>query len=282
MRRYPEWLKQSFSADGTREEVRTLLTDLKLLTVCEEALCPNLPECWGKRQMTVMILGERCTRRCTFCAVEHGRLKPLDPDEPQRVAEAANRLGLTHLVITSVARDDLADEGAGHFVRVIEAVRAKNPGMTIEVLVPDFHGRVELITDVLSAKPEVFAHNLETVERLSGILRPQAEYRRSLAVLRVAKEQSGSLVKSSLMLGCGEAVDEVRRAFEDLVAVGCTHLTLGQYLRPTPQHLPVIEYLSPKRFERYAALAYQAGFRWVKSGPFVRSSYHAVEALKGC
>ena len=282
MRRYPEWLKQSFSADGTREEVRTLLTDLKLLTVCEEALCPNLPECWGKRQMTVMILGERCPRRCTFCAVEHGRLKPLDPDEPQRVAEAANRLGLTHLVITSVARDDLADEGAGHFVRVIEAVRAKNPGMTIEVLVPDFHGRVELITDVLSAKPEVFAHNLETVERLSGILRPQAEYRRSLAVLRVAKEQSGSLVKSSLMLGCGEAVDEVRRAFEDLVAVGCTHLTLGQYLRPTPQHLPVIEYLSPKRFERYAALAYQAGFRWVKSGPFVRSSYHAVEALKGC
>ena len=282
MRRYPEWLKQSFSADGTREEVRTLLTDLKLLTVCEEALCPNLPECWGKRQMTVMILGERCTRRCTFCAVEHGRLKPLDPDEPQRVAEAANRLGLTHLVITSVARDDLADEGAGHFVRVIEAVRAKNPGMTIEVLVPDFHGRVELITDVLSAKPEVFAHNLETVERLSGILSPQAEHRRSLAVLRVAKEQSGSLVKSSLMLGCGEAVDEVRRAFEDLVAVGCTHLTLGQYLRPTPQHLPVIEYLSPKRFERYAALAYQAGFRWVKSGPFVRSSYHAVEALKGC
>lgn len=279
MRRYPEWLKQSFSTDGTRREVRGLLQELDLVTVCEEARCPNLQECWGKRQLTFMILGDHCTRRCRFCAVEHGRLMPVDPDEPHRVAEAAKRLGLTHLVITSVARDDLDDEGAGQFVRVLQAVWAGTPGITIEVLVPDFHGRIELISEVLSARPTVFAHNLETVERLSATLRPQADYRRSLAVLRVARERSDGIVKSSLMLGCGERVEEVQRALDDLVAAGCGHLTLGQYLRPTPQHLPVIETLSPKRFAMYEALAYDAGFRWVKAGPFVRSSYHAVEAL---
>jgi lipoic acid synthetase len=228
-----------------------------------------------------MILGDRCTRSCRFCAVAHGRPQPVDAAEPERVAEAVKRLGLLHVVITSVARDELADEGAGQFMKVIQAIRARNPGATVEVLVPDFHGRIELIADVMSVHPEVFAHNVETVERLSKTLRPQADYRRSLGVLRVARELSGmSLIKSSLMLGCGEAEDEVRRTFDELLAVGCTHLTLGQYLRPTPQHLPVVGYLSPERFAAYEALAYQAGFQWVKAGPFVRSSYHAVDALR--
>ncbi len=279
---YPEWLKQRFSTDGTRQMVRSLLQELALTTVCEEALCPNWQECWGQRQVTFMILGDRCTRSCRFCAVAHGRPRPVDATEPDRVAEAVKRLALVHVVITSVARDDLADEGAGQFVRVIEAVRVSNPGITVEVLVPDFHGRVELITRVMSAQPDVFAHNVETVERLSTALRPQADYRRSLGALRVARELSGTrIVKSSLMLGCGEQVEEMQRTFEELLAVGCTHLTLGQYLRPTPQHLPVVEHLSPERFAVYESLAYHAGFQWVRAGPFVRSSYHAVDALVG-
>ncbi|MBI4354008.1 MAG: lipoyl synthase [Candidatus Omnitrophica bacterium] len=282
MRHYPEWLKQQFSSDGTRRMVRSLLQELALTTVCEEALCPNWQECWGQQQLTFMILGDRCTRSCRFCAVAHGRPRTVDVTEPDRVAEAVKRLGLIHVVITSVARDDLADEGAGQFVRVIQAVRARNPGVTVEVLVPDFHGRIELIADVMSVHPDVFAHNVETVERLSKTLRPQAEYRRSLGVLRVARELSGrTLIKSSLMLGCGEEEEEVRQTCDELAAVGCTHLTLGQYLRPTPQHLPVVEYLSPERFAAYEALAYHAGFQWVKAGPFVRSSYHAVDALTG-
>ena len=281
MRRYPPWLKKSFSPDGTARTVRGLLDGLGLATVCESAACPNLRECYSQRQLTFMILGERCTRPCRFCAVDQGRPQPVSPDEPQRVAEAVHRLGLQHVVITSVTRDDLADEGAEHFVRVIEAVRSRNPGSTVEVLVPDFHARPELIARVLSARPEVFAHNVETVERLTSVVRVQARYRRSLDVLRMAAGMAqGSLIKSSLMLGLGETVEEVRRALDDLVEADCTHLTLGQYLRPTPDHLPVLEYLSPERFAFYETLAYQAGLRWVMSGPFVRSSYHAIDAVQ--
>lgn len=282
MGRYPTWLKKSFSPDGTARMVRGLVADLDLVTVCESALCPNLRECYSQRQLTFMILGERCTRRCHFCAVEYGRPEPVEADEPQRLAEAVHRLGLAHVVITSVARDDMADEGAGHFVQVIEQVRARNPGVTVEVLVPDFHGRRDLIEQVMAARPEVFAHNLETVERLTPLVRWQARYRRSLDVLRLARScaSAGALIKSSLMLGLGESAEEVRQAFTDLLEAGCTHLTLGQYLQPTPRHLPATEYLSPERFAALEQLAYGAGFRWVTAGPFVRSSYHAVDALR--
>lgn len=283
MQRYPRWLKQTFSPDGVARDVRALTTDLRLATVCESARCPNLRECWSKRQLTFMILGERCTRSCRFCAVAHGRPEPVEADEPGRVAEAVRRLGLVHVVITSVARDDLRDEGAGHFVEVIRTVRRENPDVTVETLVPDFHGRDELVrTVVAEGRPEVFAHNVETVERLSGLLRPQAAYRRSLRVLGLAASQDGGCrIKSSLMLGLGESLEEVGQTFDDLRGVGVTHLTIGQYLRPDADHLPVMEYVSPERFAEYEALAYRAGFAWARSGPFVRSSYHAAEALHG-
>lgn len=282
MQRYPAWLKKAFSPHGVAQEVRSLIDGLGLATVCESAVCPNLRECYSQRQLSFMILGERCTRSCRFCAVDHGRGQPPDVAEPHRVAEAVQRLGLRHVVITSVARDDLRDEGAGHFVRVMQAVRARNPRTTIEVLVPDFHAREELVAHVLEAgRPEVFAHNVETVERLSPMLRPQAGYGRSLQVLRMAAARSqGVLIKSGLMVGLGELEQEVLRTLDALRAAGVTHLTLGQYLRPDADHLPVMEYLSPARFERYERAARSRGFHWVRSGPFVRSSYHAVEAIE--
>ena len=282
MPHYPVWLRRSFSPDGVARQVRTLLSGLDLVTVCESARCPNLPECHSQRQLTFMILGDRCTRRCRFCAVDHGRPPAVRPDEPQRLAEAAQRLGLRHIVITSVARDDLQDEGAGHFVAVIHAVRALNPESTVEVLVPDFHAREALLERVLSdGRPDVFAHNVETTEGLSGLLRPQADYHRSLRVLRFAAAHgSGSLVKSSLMVGLGETEAELLATLRDLREAGVTHLTLGQYLRPEASSLPVMDYVSPQRFRHYEALAYRLGFAWVKAGPFVRSSYHAVDALQ--
>ena len=281
MKHYPDWLKQSFSPHGVAREVRTLVDDLSLVTVCESALCPNLRECWSQRQLTFMILGDRCTRSCRFCAVDFGRPQTVDAAEPARVAEAVHRLKLRHAVITSVARDDLRDEGAGHFVAVIRAVRERNPDTTIEVLVPDFHAREELLRQLLDdGRPEVFAHNVETIERLSALLRPQAAYRRSLRVLAFAAGgPAGALVKSSLMVGLGETRDELIQTFRDLVGSGVTHLTIGQYLRPDADHLPVMEYVSPERFRLYETLAYEHGFTWVTAGPFVRSSYHAIEAL---
>ncbi len=213
--------------------------------------------------------------------MDHGRPDPVAPDEPWRVAEAVRRLGLQHVVITSVARDDLADEGAGHFVEVIRVVRRENPGISVEVLVPDFHARAPLVHQLLhEGRPEVFAHNVETVERLSPLLRPQASFARSLAVLAMAAgAKTGSLIKSSLMVGLGETVEELTCTYEALRAVGVTHLTIGQYLRPDAHHLPVMEYLSPARFRLYEQLAYDAGLVWVTAGPFVRSSYHASQAL---
>ena len=282
MRRYPEWLKRPFSPDGVAREVQSLVSDLRLTTVCESALCPNLRECWSQRQLTFMILGETCTRRCRFCAVPHGHPTAVEEDEPRRVAEAAHRLGLSHIVITSVARDDLRDEGAAYFIEVVEAVRHRNPGITVELLVPDFHAREELIRRVLQeARPEVFAHNVETIERLSALLRPQADYRRSLQVLRCAASlNTGCLIKSSVMVGLGETEDEMLHTFDEVLAAGATRLTIGQYVRPDARHLPVMEYVSPQRFAAYERLAYRRGFVWVTSGPFVRSSYHAIDALQ--
>lgn len=281
MKAYPEWLKKPFSADGTARKVRELVEDLNLETVCESAVCPNLRECHSQRQLTFMILGDNCTRGCRFCAVSYAKPEPPDPEEPVRVAEAVERLGLKHVVITSVARDDLPDEGADHFVQVIRAVRNRNRGATVEILVPDFHARTELLDHVLTeGNPEVFAHNIETVERLSPVVRPQAEYTRTLKVLHYAAQPGfKSLVKSSIMVGLGETEPEVKQTLRDLKTAGVTHLTIGQYLRPSPDYVPVVEYVSPQRFERYEKIAYDLGFHWVKSGPFVRSSYHAVDAI---
>lgn len=282
MPRAPAWLKRPFSPDGVAREVRTLVEDLGLATVCESARCPNLRECYSQRQLTFMILGDVCTRSCGFCAVDHGRPTPVAADEPWRVAEAVKRLGLAHVVITSVARDDLQDEGAGHFVDVIRVVRAANPGITVEVLTPDFHGREPLVRRVIDeGRPEVFAHNVETIERLSPLLRPQADYHRSLDVLQYAASLgTGSLIKSSVMVGLGETPEELTRTFDDLRRAGVTHLTIGQYLRPDANHLPVMEYVSPERFHDYGQHAYARGFAWVTSGPFVRSSYHAIDAVQ--
>ena len=283
MRHYPEWLRKRFSPDGVAGSVDDLIADLQLATVCQSAVCPNLRECWSQRQLTFMILGETCTRSCRFCAVPHGKSEAPSADEPWRVAEAVGRLGLRHVVITSVARDDLADEGAGHFVRVLQAVREKCPATTQEVLVPDFHGRVRLVRALMDeAKPEVFSHNMETVRRLSPLLRSQADYDRSLQVLGTAAAFAGdSFVKSGLMVGLGETTKEMESVFEDLLECGVTHLTIGQYLRPDAEHLPVMEYVSPQRFAEYRERALELGFKWVQSGPFVRSSYHAVDAVSG-
>ena len=281
MRRYPDWMKKPFSPDHVAQEVDGLVHDLKLATVCQSAVCPNLRECYSQRQLTFMILGDVCTRSCRFCAVEHGRPQAVPADEPWRVAEAVGRLKLRHVVITSVARDDLQDEGAAHFVAVIQTVCQRNPGVTVEILVPDFHGRQALLDTVLDeGRPEVFAHNVETIRRLSPLLRPQADYDRSLSVLRCAAlRQRRSLVKSSIMVGLGETQQELSEVFQDLRRAGATHLTIGQYLRPDAAHLPVMDYVSPSRFKRYEQLAYGEGFSWVKAGPFVRSSYHAVDAI---
>ena len=279
-RRYPDWLKKRLPENGIAPSVRALLAELGLHTVCHSAGCPNEAECFAQRQVTFMVLGDRCTRHCRFCDVDFAKPLPVDPTEPGRVAEAVARLALRHVVLTMVARDDLHDGGAAHCAQVIQAVRQRQSGATIEFLVSDFRGRRESIQCVLNARPEIFAHNLETVERLTPALRHQATYQRSLAVLRAARELAqGSLIKSSLMLGAGETPAEVEQALRDLLEAGVTHVTLGQYLQPSTAHAPVIEYVEPEQFRRYAALAYQIGFRWVMAGPFVRSSYHAFEAL---
>lgn len=280
MRQFPVWLKQQFSPDGVARQVEGLIEGLGLTTVCQSAVCPNLRECWSLRQLTFMILGERCTRSCGFCAVPSGRPGPPAEDEPDRVADAVARLALKHVVITSVARDDLADEGVGQFVRVIAAIRQRTQDVTVETLIPDLHGREELLARVLDeGRPEVFAHNVETVERLTPVVRSRATYRRSLDVLRFAAARRRGLVKSGVMVGLGESAEELRLTFEDLVEAGATHVTIGQYLRPSPAHLPVLEQVSPARFAAYDAMARKAGLAWVKSGPFVRSSYHAIDAI---
>jgi lipoyl synthase len=277
--RLPEWLRIQLPTAGTFVETRKLLQELRLHTVCESAKCPNHWECWSQGTATFMIAGDRCTRACGFCAVSTAKPFPLEQDEPQRVANATRRMRLKHVVITAVARDDLADGGADHFHRTIEAVRAASPGIIIEVLVPDFNDRDLAIETVLSANPHVFNHNLETVRRLTPQVRSRATYDRSLSVLAKVKTRRGESIytKSGLMLGLGETEEEIVQALADLRQAGCDILTLGQYLQPTRQHLPVIEFVSPARFDAFGAMARRMGFVHVASGPRVRSSYHADE-----
>jgi lipoic acid synthetase len=277
--RIPEWLRLKLPTQNTFAETRNLLSDLRLHTVCESAKCPNHWECWSKGTATFMIAGDRCTRACGFCAVTTAKPLALEADEPMRVAEATRRMRLKHVVITAVARDDLPDGGAEHFRQTIVAVRSANPGTVIEVLVPDFLDRDVSIDTVLSANPQIYNHNLETVRRLTPSVRSRATYDRSLSVLRKVKERRGGTIytKSGLMLGLGETEDELFTAMRDLRQAQCDILTLGQYLQPTLKHLPVVEFISPDRFECYGERARHMGFVHVASGPMVRSSYHADE-----
>ena len=282
--RLPEWLRMPLPTADTFGRTRGLLDELKLHTVCESAKCPNHWECWSKGTATFMIAGDRCTRACGFCAVATAKPLPLEADEPQRVAEAAQRMKLRHVVITAVARDDIADGGAEHFAKTIEAVRRLSPGIVIEVLVPDFNDSDAAIETVLAAKPHIFNHNLETVRRLTPTVRHRATYDRSLSVLAKAKQTQNSklktqnfFTKSGMMLGLGETEAEVLAAMEDLRRAGCDILTLGQYLPPSAKHLPLVEYISPAQFVKFARAAKAMGFAHVASGPLVRSSYHADE-----
>jgi lipoic acid synthetase len=277
--RLPKWLRLKLPQTPVFSETRSLLQGQRLHTVCESAKCPNQWECWSKGTATFMIGGDRCTRACGFCAVTTAKPFPLDVAEPLRVAETTRRMALRHVVITGVARDDLPDGGAEHFRQTIEAVRRVNPGTIIEVLVPDFQDKDEAIATVLSANPEVYNHNLETVRRLTPTVRHRATYDRSLSVLRKVKQRRGGNIfsKSGMMLGLGETREEVLEAMRDLRAVECDILTLGQYLQPTREHLKVIDYIQPEQFVFYAREAQKMGFVHVASGPLVRSSYHADE-----
>ncbi|HVE15821.1 MAG TPA: lipoyl synthase [Chthoniobacterales bacterium] len=274
----PEWIKVRLPSNPVFFSTKGLISDLKLHTVCESAQCPNRWECWSQGTATFMIAGERCTRACGFCAVDTAKPFALEADEPQRVAEAIRRLNLKHVVITAVARDDLADGGANHFAQTIEAVRGVDPEIIIEVLTPDFNGREEPLRMVLNAKPHVFNHNLETVARLTPLVRSRAKYRLSLDFLKRAKELDPEVVtKSGLMLGLGETEMEIFEAMDDLREANVQVLTIGQYLRPTPQHLPVVEYIRPETFDLYREIGMNKGFDYVASGPLVRSSYHAAD-----
>lgn len=279
----PSWLRVRLPSGDTFAEVRHLLDGLHLNTVCEEAQCPNKGECFRSGTATFLILGDVCTRRCRFCAVTKGQPQPLDWDEPKRVAEAVKALGLKHAVITSVTRDDVPDGGAALFAETVRAIEELVPDCKTEVLVPDFRGSEDAVRAVVEAGPDVLNHNLETVPRLYPVARPEADYRRSLGVLRMAKAMSpGMLTKSGLILGMGETRDEVLAVMADLVGVGCDLLTLGQYLRPSQAHLPIERYVTPEEFAELAAEGERIGLKHVEAGPLVRSSYHArqqVEAL---
>jgi lipoic acid synthetase len=277
--RLPEWLRIKLPTSDTFLQTRNLLGELKLHTVCESAKCPNHWECWSKGTATFMIAGDRCTRACGFCAVATAKPLPLEADEPLRVAEATRRMKLKHVVITAVARDDMPDGGAEHFRQTIEKVRELNPGIVIEVLVPDFQDSDSSIELVLAANPQIFNHNLETVRRLTPSVRHRATYDRSLSVLKKVKTKRGQTIhtKSGIMLGLGEREEEVLEAMRDLRAAGCDILTLGQYLQPTLKHLAMVEFISPEKFAEYKVRAEEMGFVHVASGPLVRSSYHADE-----
>jgi len=279
--RKPDWLKIKLKNSEKITEVKKMLDRLSLHTVCEEANCPNLIECFGRRTATFMILGKVCTRNCTFCNVSKGQVEEVDAEEPSRVAQAVKELGLKHVVITSVTRDDLPDGGAGHFVSVIEKIKGLKAGISIEVLIPDFKGDYNALEKVVNGEPQIINHNLETIPRLYAKVRPQANYRRSLKLLENVKQINNRIfTKSGLMLGLGETEAEIIKAMEDLREVGCDLLTIGQYLAPSDKHHPVIEYIHPTVFEKYKAVANCLGFKYVASAPLVRSSYHADRFLK--
>jgi lipoic acid synthetase len=274
----PAWIKVRLPSNPVFFSTKALISDLRLHTVCESAQCPNRWECWSQGTATFMIAGERCTRACGFCAVSTAKPFALDVDEPDRVAEAIRRMKLKHVVITAVARDDLADGGAEHFARTVRAIHELNSEIVVEVLTPDFNGKETSLAVVLEAQPDIFNHNVETVERLTPFVRSRAKYHLSLEVLQRAKELDPAVVtKSGIMLGLGETESELFQTLDDLRAADVQILTLGQYLRPTPNHLPVLEYIRPETFEAYKGVAERKGFEYVASGPLVRSSYHAAD-----
>jgi len=279
-RRLPEWLTVKAPKRGAYEAMASYLESLGLHTVCQSASCPNIGECFGKRTATFMILGDICTRNCGFCGVNHGVPPDVDSDEPQRVAEAAAGMGLIYVVVTSVTRDDLADGGAGQFARTIQAIKNMNPDAKVEVLIPDLKGRADLLKLIVEAEPFVLNHNVETVSRLCPVVRPQADYNRSLKLLETAKTFDTSVyTKSGIMVGLGETSEEVHSTLVDLRNVGCDIVTIGQYLRPSKENLPVVDYVHPDIFEEYRLFGESLGFKMVASGPFIRSSYHAADVL---
>jgi lipoic acid synthetase len=286
-RRHPDWIKARLPSGDNYHDLKRILRGLTLNTVCEEAHCPNIGECWEQRTATIMILGDVCTRACAFCAVKTGRPSWNDEDEPRRVAEAIAEMSLEHVVVTSVARDDLPDGGAHIFAETIRALHERCPGMGVEVLIPDFNGQDEPLRTVMDARPDILNHNVETVERLQKPVRKRARYHRSLEVLQRAKEfareidgRDGTVnTKSSLMVGLGETREELHQVFVDLRAVDCDILTVGQYLRPSEQHIALERYYLPSEFEEMKAEALELGFKHVESGPLVRSSYHARDQV---
>ena len=274
----PRWLRQRLPTGAKYEKVRGVLKKRQIHTVCQEAKCPNLWECFSRQTATFLIMGSYCTRNCRFCAVGHGPSGPPDPGEPARVAEAALNMRLSYVVITSVTRDDLPDGGAGFFAKTIREIRKKIPGVFVEVLMPDFQGNTDALQTVLDARPDVLNHNIETVPRLYPSVRPEADYRRSLEILRRAKQYGPAIpTKSGLMLGLGELPEEINKTLRHLLEVGCSILTLGQYLQPTREHLEVDRFIHPEEFDNWKETALGMGFSEVASGPFVRSSYHAKE-----
>ncbi|MEG1982587.1 MAG: lipoyl synthase [Alistipes sp.] len=275
----PEWLKIRLSHDPAYGEVQRIVSEHKLHTICSSGKCPNQAECWSRRTATFMILGEICTRSCRFCATLSGHPLPIVASEPQQVAESVRLMQLKHVVITSVTRDDLTDGGAAHWAETVRAIRSENPDATIELLIPDFDAKPALIDIVLASKPDIIGHNIETVERLTPVVRSRAKYHTSLETLRYLAEK-GAVTKSGLMLGLGETPEEIRTTLRDLRAVGVGIVTLGQYLRPTLEHYPVAEYITPEVFEAYRLEALEMGFGYCASAPMVRSSYLADEALK--
>lgn len=280
----PDWLKVRIRSNDTFDDVNRMINDLSLHTVCQEARCPNIFECWSEGTATFMILGDICTRHCGFCAVGKGKPVALDPDEPRHVGEAVQRLGVKHAVVTSVNRDELPDGGAAHFAQSIDWIRRLCPGTRVEVLIPDFCGSEEALNIVLAARPDVVNHNTETVERLYKRVRPDAKYEQSLELLRRAhavKSQYPLLTKSGLMAGLGETKDELLKTFRDIAEAGCDILTVGQYLAPTPKHIPIEKYYTPEEFGYLKSEALTMGFRYVEAGPLVRSSYHAGRHTRG-
>ena len=277
----PSWLKRRLPAGPDFEQVKALINKGGLHTVCQEAKCPNMWECFSKHTATFMIMGSRCTRSCRFCAVDHGPIAQPDPKEPAKVAEAARKMGLSYVVITSVTRDDLPDGGAPFFAQTIQEIRKQIPDALVEVLIPDFQGNTEALKTVLKARPDVLNHNIETVPRLYSTVRPEANYNRSLEFLKQASKYDQSIpTKSGLMLGLGELPDEITQTFKDLVKAGCSMLTLGQYLQPSKQHLQVERFVPPEEFDNWRKTAIKTGFSQVAGGPFVRSSYHAKELFQ--
>lgn len=274
-RRLPEWFKVRLRQGPDYHDIRQIVTRLGLHTICEEARCPNIWECWNSRTATFLILGDICTRRCRYCAVATGRPDAVDPEEPLRVAQAVRAMRLSHAVITSVNRDELDDGGASVFAETIRQIRRLTPSCTVEVLIPDFEGNETALRAVAAERPDILNHNIETVERLFPTIRPQGKYRRSLELLERAKRM-GMTTKSGLIVGMGETADEVRQVMRDLRSAGCDILTVGQYLQPTKAHLSVARFYHPDEFARFKTEGFALGFRHVEAGPLVRSSYHAA------